>query len=663
MANKAFLAGINNYKSVSDLRGCISDVEKMEKLLTGTFDFSRQNVRTLADQQVVKRNVMEQLDWLIEGAQAEDQLVFFFAGHGSQVVDVDGDEEEDGVDEILCLWDMDFDKPDTYLLDDDINTFTQRLPEGASLTIVFDCCHSGTATRMLLAPDRSRSLALAPNKTPLVDLEVTANRSEDDLGRSLSPKKAMKRLLTPTTEAEQRQVVLARYIEPPRKVLDVMHRRGARSTIARPRNEASMNHVFFAASQSTQTSADAFINSGYHGAFSYYFCQAAKKYASDSQKLLSAVRSALRKGGFSQVPQLEPSSAKGPLFAGRIDAPSKRPADSAGPTKSPPGPAAGAQAPPDVELYSEIVGLLQNIVDKLGLPARMPGGKRAAGQRSLVYVHGICRHDAGYSDGWFNALSPHLSAALRAQLQGNRHEVLWSDLVTAVRDLDRDVPERVRRARQRREEELAEYLRDVVEDRAHREALKQVPKQRDLRPRAMEIAIDRGALDRGLNCIDDFPKYLLRPTIRRAVQKRFLDVVVPLLDGGSSIDIMGHSWGTVVAYESLRQLDSRSFPGQIGHFFTIGSALSIVPIQRRLETGDYVKPRCVRRWINLDADGDFVGGALASLGYGVDRDFLNLDPVGCGFFLTNPACPHSSYFKAANTAVNREIFARYMNGA
>ena len=202
---KAFLAGVNNYQSVSDLRGCVSDVDKMERLLTESFDFPAHNIRRLTDEQVIKQNVLHELDWLLGGAQAGDQLVLFFAGHGTQVLDQNGD-EADGVDEVLCLWDMDFNNPESYLSDDDIHAFTQRLPDDVALTIIFDNCHSGTATRMLLTPETSRSLELPPNKTPLVDLSVTmARASETGTMRSLAPQKAIKRVLAPTNEAERRQ--------------------------------------------------------------------------------------------------------------------------------------------------------------------------------------------------------------------------------------------------------------------------------------------------------------------------------------------------------------------------------------------------------------------------------------------------------------------------
>ncbi len=49
----------------------------------------------------------------------------------------------------------------------------------------------------------------------------------------------------------------------------------------------------------------------------------------------------------------------------------------------------------------------------------------AAPAKYVVYVHGICRHDAGYSEPWWEALRPYTPDVPDA----NRLEVLWSDVV------------------------------------------------------------------------------------------------------------------------------------------------------------------------------------------------------------------------------------------
>src|SRR5439155_26976661 len=54
----------------------------------------------------------------------------------------------------------------------------------------------------------------------------------------------------------------------------------------------------------------------------------------------------------------------------------------------------------------------------------------ATGNRRLIYVHGICRHVARFSDPWWNALHPFVPIAFGPGILGQtRLEVIWSDLV------------------------------------------------------------------------------------------------------------------------------------------------------------------------------------------------------------------------------------------
>lgn len=63
------------------------------------------------------------------------ELVVYFSGHGSRAKDRNGD-EDDGLDECLVLMDG--------LLSDDIISAMLKLHRNKSLTLIADCCHSGT---------------------------------------------------------------------------------------------------------------------------------------------------------------------------------------------------------------------------------------------------------------------------------------------------------------------------------------------------------------------------------------------------------------------------------------------------------------------------------------------------------------------------------------
>lgn len=68
-----------------------------------------------------------------------DLFIFYISGHGGQKADADGD-EEDGVDETICLW-------DGPLSDDVLRDLWDEVPAGVRVFMVTDTCHSGTNFR------------------------------------------------------------------------------------------------------------------------------------------------------------------------------------------------------------------------------------------------------------------------------------------------------------------------------------------------------------------------------------------------------------------------------------------------------------------------------------------------------------------------------------
>ncbi len=141
---RALLVGINKYQDAPQLRGCVNDVHNMWNVLTGAYGFDKDAIRVLTDERATKSNILHRLNWLFKDARAGDELVFHYSGHGSQVRDRSGDELADGMDEILCPYDLDWENP---LKDDDLYKIFKKLPAEAFLTMICDSCHSGTISR------------------------------------------------------------------------------------------------------------------------------------------------------------------------------------------------------------------------------------------------------------------------------------------------------------------------------------------------------------------------------------------------------------------------------------------------------------------------------------------------------------------------------------
>jgi hypothetical protein len=286
MSKKALLVGINSYADpANDLRGCRNDVQQMRTLLTGHFGFGARAVRLLLDRHATGAGIREGLQWLVEGSAAGDLLVFHYSGHGSQVADRSGDEQADGLDELICPHDMNWDDPFT---DDELGELARGVSRGASLTVVLDCCHAGTGLREMAFPSAHGGVPCAPT-----------------VARCLLPPAAL--------GAGAAGNMSARTAGTRRRFGGVAAAAGA---------------LLVAACRDDQVSADAFIEGDYHGALTYYLGEAlaAASFAASYERLVDEVRRRLRREGFDQVPQLEGArglrrcqafSAPEPAFAGR----------------------------------------------------------------------------------------------------------------------------------------------------------------------------------------------------------------------------------------------------------------------------------------------------------------------------------------------------------
>ena len=143
----ALCVGINAYPGGDALYGCVADAEAW----AAQFAAAGFAVRTLLDAEATRQNILLGLLDLVSSSVAGDVLAFQYAGHGTYVDDLDGDEAEAGnaekkYDEALCPIDF---REGNLIIDDDLGEIFDQLPDGVSLTAFFDSCHSGDGQRRL----------------------------------------------------------------------------------------------------------------------------------------------------------------------------------------------------------------------------------------------------------------------------------------------------------------------------------------------------------------------------------------------------------------------------------------------------------------------------------------------------------------------------------
>jgi hypothetical protein len=173
----ALVVGVGQYKNehVPDLEGPPNDANRFYHLLTGEngYGFPAENVCLLLNEEATTANFKEAFDRaLVDRARENDVAVIFFAGHGSQAPDKDGD-EVDGWDETLMFHDARTGKV-LDLLDDEFNRMLVRLHKKTErITVILDSCNSGTAIR---GPDAST--VKARYFTPLTEVIGTEEVDE-----------------------------------------------------------------------------------------------------------------------------------------------------------------------------------------------------------------------------------------------------------------------------------------------------------------------------------------------------------------------------------------------------------------------------------------------------------------------------------------------------
>ena len=119
--------------------------------------FKTSNIVTLRNEQATYQAICKTFKRLIASAQTSDVVYIHFSGHGQQITDMDGD-EEDGYDEAWVAYDALMESTPIYhgehhITDDQLNGWLLQLRKkvgiNGQIVVVSDACHSGTSTRDL----------------------------------------------------------------------------------------------------------------------------------------------------------------------------------------------------------------------------------------------------------------------------------------------------------------------------------------------------------------------------------------------------------------------------------------------------------------------------------------------------------------------------------
>jgi len=149
----ALIIGIDNYINVGKLGGAKNDANHIQQALIKS-GVPNRNITKLLDQHASRQRITQSWKNMVQKSKPGDYLIFTFAGHGTFIDDLDGDEHitkaGDRSDEtfLLSRFAWTGNGYNEQLVDDELGEwFDNAIKQGRKVLFVADACHSGGSYR------------------------------------------------------------------------------------------------------------------------------------------------------------------------------------------------------------------------------------------------------------------------------------------------------------------------------------------------------------------------------------------------------------------------------------------------------------------------------------------------------------------------------------
>ena len=344
---RALLIGINYVGKPAELAGCVNDIIGMSALCTelgydevcilydGVWTGvngapSLANIRA-GGPRPTRANMEAAFGWLVAGAGPGDLLFLHYSGHGGQLPERVAGSEATGMDDTVVPVDY---ETAGMLRDDDLRALLVEplRHTGASLRVALDCCHSGTGMdlRYNLAPQSAapppawgwgeyrESAPAAPEGQQGVPLPAPEGASVAALVARLTAEAVRRELRAwfgdalvekcmgaPGEQASEFSEWTNYGVTSPISGSAISGRSVSRALAA-----AAPDVIAVSGCADRQTSADAWFAGHAGGALTHYLLAALRRGPRDTLAwptavdLLRDLSRGLRKGGYTQVPQI-----------------------------------------------------------------------------------------------------------------------------------------------------------------------------------------------------------------------------------------------------------------------------------------------------------------------------------------------------------------------
>ncbi|KAH6909146.1 caspase domain-containing protein [Coprinopsis sp. MPI-PUGE-AT-0042] len=142
----AIIIGINKYEdsSLSELFGSVPDAQAIFEYLRGDLKVPSDQITLLCNHDASRAKILDAFQKLKDNKriQKDDPILIYYAGHGGEVVEAGHT--------IQVIFPQDYNPPTVKAIRDrHIGALLDGLADihGNNITVIFDCCHSGSGTR------------------------------------------------------------------------------------------------------------------------------------------------------------------------------------------------------------------------------------------------------------------------------------------------------------------------------------------------------------------------------------------------------------------------------------------------------------------------------------------------------------------------------------
>jgi len=145
-ARQTQIQGKPSRTEISDLEGAVNDAAQLRELLIRKYGFADRNIVFLKNDEATADHILDSLQkQLVDQAQPGDVSFFYYAGHGSRIVNTLTN-NPDGKDSTLIPADTLLGAPDIRSKELD-RIYLQAARKNVELTVVEDSCYSGAGSR------------------------------------------------------------------------------------------------------------------------------------------------------------------------------------------------------------------------------------------------------------------------------------------------------------------------------------------------------------------------------------------------------------------------------------------------------------------------------------------------------------------------------------